>query len=131
MLNEIMIMGRLTKDPEARKTQNNTSVTTFSVAVDRNYVEGTDFFECVAWRQTADFAATYLSKGRMVVVQGHGQFRDWTDKSGQKRRTFEVIADNIYFADSPNKGERKNKEDAAPQQQTFEELGEEDGDLPF
>ena len=106
MLNHIVIMGRLTRDPELRRTASGLAVTSFSVAVDRDFGKGdngekkTDFFDCVAWRNTAEFASKYLSKGRMVVVSGRLEFRDWNDKEGNKRRSAEIIVDNVYFADS-------------------------------
>ncbi len=105
MLNHITIMGRLTRDPELRRTGSGTAVASFTVAVDRDYSgkdseKKTDFFDCVAWRNTAEFASKYLTKGRMVVVSGRLEFRDWNDKEGNKRRSAEVNVDNVYFADS-------------------------------
>ena len=106
MLNRIDIMGRLTRDPELRRTASGLAVTSFSVAVDRDFGKSengekkTDFFDCVAWRSTAEYAAKYLTKGRMVVVSGRLEFRDWNDKEGNKRRNAEVVVDNVYFADS-------------------------------
>ena len=113
MLNKIFIMGRLTRDPELRRTQNGTAVTSFSLAVDRDFKsqsgeKETDFIDVVAWRSTAEFVAKYFTKGRMAVVEGRLQIRDWMDKEGGKRRSAEVIADNVYFGDS------KPKEDGAP-----------------
>ena len=100
-LNHIVLMGRLTRDPELRHTQQGTSVASFSLAVDRpGQNKVTDFIDIVAWRNTADFVATYFTKGRMAVVEGRLQIRDWTDRDGTKRRTAEVVADNVYFADS-------------------------------
>ena len=101
MLNKIFIMGRLTRDPELRTTNSGTSVASFSLAVDRNYkgADGekeTDFIDCVAWRQTGEFAAKYFAKGRMAVVEGRLQIRPWTDKEGNNRRSAEVIVDNIF-----------------------------------
>ena len=110
MLNHITIMGRLTRDPELRRTGQGTAVTSFTVAVDRDFSgkdggeKKTDFFDCVAWRNTAEFASKYLTKGRMVVVSGRLEFRDWNDKEGNKRRSAEVIVDNVYFADSKPEG---------------------------
>ena len=100
MLNKIFIMGRLTRDPELRTTNSGTSVASFSLAVDRNYkgADGekeTDFIDCVAWRQTGEFAAKYFTKGRMAVVEGRLQIRPWTDKEGNNRRSAEVIVDNM------------------------------------
>lgn len=104
MLNKIFLMGRLTRDPETRKTQSGVSVCSFSLAVDRDYKKDgekeTDFIDVVAWRSTADFVSKYFTKGRMAVVEGHLQIRDWVDKEGNKRRSAEVIADNVYFGDS-------------------------------
>ncbi len=106
MLNHITIMGRLTRDPELRRTGSGIAVASFSVAVDRDYgsresgERETDFIDCVAWRQTGEFVSKYFSKGRMIVVSGRLQVRSWTDKDGNKRRTAEVVADNVYFGDS-------------------------------
>ena len=106
MLNHITIMGRLTRDPELRRTGSGIAVTSFTVAVDRDFKSGsggdaeTDFIDCVAWRQTGEFVGKYFTKGRMILVSGRLQIRSWTDKDGNKRRTAEVVADNVYFADS-------------------------------
>lgn len=104
MLNHITIMGRLTRDPELRRTGSGIAVTSFTVAVDRDYKTGNekevDFIDCVAWRQTGEFVAKYFTKGRMAVVSGSLHIRGWTDKHGEKRRTAEVIASNVYFGDS-------------------------------
>ena len=105
MLNKIILMGRLTRDPELRRTQSGTAVTSFSLAVDRDFKgqngeKETDFIDVVAWRNTAEFVSKYFSKGRMAVVEGRLQLRDWTDKEGIKRRSAEVIADNVYFGDA-------------------------------
>ncbi len=111
MLNHIVIMGRLTRDPELRRTGSGLAVTSFSVAVDRDFGRNengekkTDFFDCVAWRNTAEYAAKYLTKGRMVVVSGRLEFRDWNDREGNKRRNAEVIVDNVYPADSRRDGD--------------------------
>ena len=111
MLNKIFLMGRLTRDPELRRTQTGTPVASFSLAVDRDFKDKatgertTDFIDVVAWRQTAEFVSRYFTKGRMAVVEGRLQIRDWTDKDGGKRRTAEVIADNVYFGDSKRDGE--------------------------
>ena len=113
MLNHIVLMGRLTRDPELRRTQAGIAVTSFRLAVDRDYQskdgsgdKQADFIDVVAWRQTAEFVAKYFSKGRMAVVSGRLQIRDWTDRDGGKRTTAEVVADNVYFGDS--------KRDSAP-----------------
>ena len=100
MLNHITIMGRLTRDPELRKTGTGVSVASFTIAHDRDFGEETDFVDIVAWKNTADFVSKYFSKGRMAVVSGRLQIRSWTDKDGNKRKTAEIIADNIYFGDS-------------------------------
>ena len=110
MLNKIFIMGRLTRDPELRRTQTGTPVASFSLAVDRDFKDkstgerATDFIDVVAWRQTAEFVSHYFSKGRMAVVEGRLQIRDWTDKDGNKRRSAEVVADSVYFGDSKREG---------------------------
>ena len=105
MLNHITIMGRLTRDPELRRTASGISCVSFTVAVDRDYSQkdgekDTDFIDCVAWRSTADFVSKYFSKGRMAVVSGRLQIRGYTDKEGNKRRVSEVVAESVYFADS-------------------------------
>ena len=105
MLNRIILMGRLTRDPELRRTGSGTAVTSFSLAVDRDFKsqsgeKETDFIDIVAWRSTAEFVSKYFTKGRMAVVSGRLQIRNWQDKDGNKRRTAEVVADNVYFGDS-------------------------------
>ena len=111
MLNHIVIMGRLTRDPELRRTGSGVAVTSFSLAVDRDFgnrdsgERETDFIDCVAWRQTGEFVSKYFTKGRMAVVSGRLQIRSWTDKDGNKRRTAEVVADNVYFGDSKRDGD--------------------------
>ena len=111
MLNHIVIMGRLTRDPELRRTGSGVAVASFTVAVDRDFGKSesgekeTDFIDCVAWRQTGEFVSKYFTKGRMAVVSGRLQIRSWTDKDGNKRRTAEVVADNVYFGDSKREGE--------------------------
>lgn len=101
MLNHITIMGRLTKEPELRRTGNGVAVTSFTIACDRDFGDKeTDFIECVAWRQTGEFVSKYFKKGSMAVVSGRLQIRGWTDKDGNKRKTAEVVADNVYFGDS-------------------------------
>ena len=131
MLNKIFIMGRLTRDPELRRTQNGTAVTSFTLAVDRDFknsdgTKDTDFIDVVAWRNTAEFVSKYFSKGRMAVVEGRLQLRDWTDKDGNKRRNAEVLADNIYFGDA-----KKDADSGAARPTGFTEIDEDDGDLPF
>ena len=111
MLNKIFLMGRLTRDPELRRTQTGTPVASFSLAVDRDFKDrstgerATDFIDVVAWRQTGEFVSRYFTKGRMAVVEGRLQMRDWTDKDGNKRRTAEVVADQVYFGDSKRDGD--------------------------
>ena len=103
MLNHIVIMGRLTRDPELRHTQSGTAVASFTVAVDRDFKDKetgerkTDFIDCVAWRSTGEFVSKYFAKGRMAVVEGRLQLRDWKDKEGNKRRSAEVLASSVYF----------------------------------
>ena len=113
MLNHITIMGRLTRDPELRRTGSGVAVASFTVAVDRDYAPNggereTDFIDCVAWRQTGEFVSKYFTKGRMAVVSGRLHIRSWTDKDGNKRRTAEVVADNVYFGDSKRDGDNSN-----------------------
>ena len=106
MLNHITIMGRLTRDPELRRTGSGVAVASFTVAVDRDFggrdggEKETDFIDCVAWRQTGEFVSKYFTKGSMIVVSGRLQIRNWNDKDGNKRRTAEVVADNVYFGES-------------------------------
>ena len=154
MLNHIVIMGRLTRDPELRRTGSGTAVTSFSLAVDRDFKsqsgeKETDFIDIVAWRNTAEFVSKYFTKGRMAVVEGRLQIRDWTDKDGNKRRSAEVVADNVYFGDS-----KRDAESAGPYSggysapsggrspapsgfgapdmgDQFAELSDDDGELPF
>lgn len=110
MLNHITIMGRLTRDPELRRTGSGIAVASFTLAVDRDFSskgneKETDFIDCVAWRATGEFVSKYFAKGRMAVVSGSLQIRKWKDKDGNERRSAEVIADNVYFADSKNAAE--------------------------
>ena len=111
MLNHITIMGRLTRDPELRRTGSGIAVASFTLAVDRDFSprdggeRETDFIDCVAWRQTGEFVSKYFTKGRMAVVSGRLQIRSWTDKDGNKRRSAEVVADNVYFGDSKRDGD--------------------------
>ena len=154
MLNRIILMGRLTRDPELRRTGSGTAVTSFSLAVDRDFKsqsgeKETDFIDIVAWRNTAEFVSKYFTKGRMAVVEGRLQIRDWTDKDGGKRRSAEVVADNVYFGDS-----KRDAESAGPYSggysapsggrspapsgfgapdmgDQFAELSDDDGELPF
>ena len=111
MLNRIIIMGRLARDPELRRTQTGTPVASFRLAVDRDFKDkstgerSTDWIDVVAWRATAEFVSRYFTKGRMAVVEGRLQMRDWTDKDGNKRTTAEVVAENVYFGDSKRDGD--------------------------
>ena len=153
MLNRIILMGRLTRDPELRHTGSGTAVASFSLAVERDFRDKTsgqkttDFIDIVAWRQTGEFVSKYFTKGRMIVVSGSLQSRKWQDRNGQNRISWEVIADNVYFGDS----KRDSAGDmggsyAAPAYTApaggysapvgggssgFAEIDEEDGDLPF
>ena len=148
MLNRIILMGRLTRDPELRHTQTGTAVASFTLAVDRDFKDkstgerSTDFIDVVAWRQTGEFVSRYFTKGRMAVVEGRLQIRDWTDREGGKRRSAEVVADNIYFGDSKRDGETGGasfSRPAAPADygmppvggDQFAELADDDGELPF
>ncbi len=131
MLNHIVIMGRLGKDPELRRTQSGVAVATFNVAVDRDFKDkatgqrATDWITCVAWRGTAEFVEKYFSKGSLAVVSGRLQMRDWTDKDGNRRISAEVQVDSIYFG-----GANKRDEGGEPREPEFEEL-DEDGAPPF
>ena len=152
MLNRIILMGRLVADPELRRTQSGTPVTSFRIAVDRDFKnqsgeKETDFIDIVAWRATAEFVAKYFAKGRMAVVEGRLQIRPWTDKEGNKRTSAEVVADNIYFGDSkrdgggdsfaapsygaPAGGGYRSAPSPVDAHSDFAEIGEEDGELPF
>ena len=157
MLNHIVIMGRLARDPELRHTQSGTPVASFRLAVDRDFKDKntgertTDWIDVVAWRGTAEFVSKYFAKGRMAVVEGRLQIRDWTDREGGKRRSAEVVADNVYFGDSKRDGggdyggssygaPPAYGAPAAPGRapaagfgggSDFAEIGEEDGELPF
>lgn len=107
MLNVIAVMGRLVADPELRKTTSGISTTTFTIACDRNFVKAgterqTDFFDIVAWRQTAEFACKYFRKGQLIALNGSLQTRTYEDKEGKKRKVYEIVADNLHFADSKN-----------------------------
>lgn len=144
MLNHIVIMGRMTRDPELRYTQSQTPVASFTLAVDRDFggrdggEKQTDFIDCVAWRSTAEFISKYFTKGSLSVVSGRLQLRDWTDKEGNKRRNAEVVVDNIYFGESKRRDSEPSTGsfdyDTASQvpavSNEFEELSD-DGELPF
>lgn len=163
MLNHITLMGRLTRDPELRYTQSQTPVASFSLAVDRDFAgrdggeRQTDFIDIVAWRHTAEFVSKYFTKGSMAVVSGRLQIRDWTDRDGNKRRSAEVVAENVYFGESKrsrdenggnsyHSGSRESygggyqsggysgsyqSFDSAPSGSAFSELSDTDGELPF
>lgn len=155
MLNHIVLMGRLTRDPELRRTGSGIAVASFTLAVDRDFAaqgaeKETDFVDIVAWRNTAEFVSRYFTKGRMAVVSGRLQIRNWTDKDGNKRRSAEVVADNVYFGDSKrdnagNAGFDQTPNYSAPspsyhQTQTapqapvasgFSMLEDDDSELPF
>ena len=143
MLNHITIMGRLTRDPELRRTGSGVAVSNFTVAVDRDYSgkdggeKETDFIDCVAWRQTGEFVSKYFTKGRMAVVSGRLQIRSWTDNDGNKRRTAEVVADNVYFGDSKREESSGafNYHDtqtySATPSSDFAMLDDDDASLPF
>lgn len=139
-------MGRLTRDPELRRTGSGVAVASFAVAVDRDFSgqdgeKETDFLDCVAWRQTGEFVSKYFKKGSMAVLSGRLQVRSWTDKDGNKRRTAEIVADNIYFGDSKKSEETpsgsytgfvksEHTQPSAPAQQ-FDVLEDDDAQLPF
>lgn len=140
MLNHITIMGRLTRDPELRRTGNGIAVASFTVAVDRDFgskesgEKETDFIDCVAWRNTGEFVSKYFTKGRMAVVSGRLQIRGWTDQDGNKRRTAEVVADNVYFGDSKRDSDGNNSAYVPPVQPGPEDyalLEGDDAQLPF
>ena len=138
MLNHITIMGRLTKDPELRRTDSGIAVASFTVAVDRDFKnqngeKETDFIDCVAWRHTGEFVANYFAKGSAIVVSGRLQIRGWTDKEGNKRRNAEVVCESVYFGESKrNTGETQNPGTGDYNRpQTYQEIMEEDSFLPF
>ena len=150
MLNHITVMGRLARDPELRHTQSGTPVASFTLAVDRDFKDkdtgerATDWIDCVAWRSTGEFVSKYFTKGRVAVVEGRLQIRDWTDKEGNKRRSAEIVVANAYFGDSKKSdgqssdGKAKSGSDDGfelpygfqPGGDDFSEIGDED-DLPF
>lgn len=137
MMNKAFLMGRLIADPELKQTPNGTAVCSFRIAVDRDFKNketgerDVDFFSIVTWRGTAEFAAKNFTKGRMVVVCGPLQVRNWTDKEGNKRSTTKIIAENVYFADSRAAGQSTVPE-TMTNQQDFQELGDDDAvELPF
>ena len=147
-MNQIVIMGRLTRDPELRHTTSGTPVASFSLAVDRGYApkdggeRQVDFIDVVAWRSSAEFVSKYFTKGQMAAVTGQLQIRDWTDKDGNKRKSAEVVADNIYFTESKKSREASfspvevkddyNASYSTPVESSdFAELDMDDGELPF
>ena len=150
MLNHITIMGRLTRDPELRRTGSGIAVASFTLAVDRDFKASnanekeTDCRDCVAWRQTGEFVSKDFSRGRMAVVSGRLQIRSWTDKDGNKRRTAEVVADNVYFGDSKSDSSAPSTQAPAPTSYAapaysapnypasdFQMLDDDDAQLPF
>lgn len=151
MLNHIVVMGRLTRDPELRHTQAGTAVASFCLAVDRDYKDketdkrGTDFINCVAWRSTGEFVSKYFAKGRMAVVEGRLQLRAWQDKERNRRVSTEILVSNVYFGDSKPKDDgsaggkaKAGKDDDFQLPEgfgtggdSFAELADDDGDLPF
>lgn len=131
MLNHITVMGRLVRDPELRHTQSGLPVCSFSIACERDYKDAggdkqTDFIDIVAWRNTAEFVSKYFTKGRMAVVDGRLQLRDWTDREGNKRRNAEILANTINFGDS-----RPRDAEAMPQPAATAGQEYEGGELPF
>ena len=150
MLNRIVIMGRLVRDPDLRRTQAGTAVAAFTLAVERDFKDAAtgertaDFIDCVAWRQTGEFVSRYFSKGRMAVAEGRLQLRDWVDRDGNKRRNAEVIVEQMYFGDSKSDSGQKSGQpvpkEAGYQEaysstgreaDEFRELQDDDGELPF
>jgi single-strand DNA-binding protein len=131
LLNNIVIMGRLTRDPELRRTNNGTAVTSFTLACERDFAaqgetRETDFIDIVAWRYTAEFVDKYFSKGQMAIVTGRLQIRNWEDKEGNKRRSAEILADHVYFGEG-----KKDRAETSEPQGGFSEITGDDPDLPF
>lgn len=137
MLNKIVIMGRLGKDPELRHTNSGTAVASFTLACDRDFKDkqtgerATDWIDVVVWRQTAEYVSRYFSKGRVAIVEGRLQVRDYTDKEGNKRRAYEVLAENVYFGDSKRDGDKQGQRQEERQGKDFEDLNDDGGYLPF
>lgn len=138
MLNKVILMGRLTADPELKHTPSNVAVCTFSLAVNRRFNRNeTDFIDIVTWRQQAEFVSKYFSKGQQMALVGALQTRTWEDKNGNKRKSVEVVADEVYFADSKRtSGNNSSREEALPFDfsagNAFSEIeDEDDGNLPF
>ena len=151
-MNQVVLMGRMTRDPELRHTQTGTPVASFTLAVDRGFApkdggeRQTDFIDIVAWRGTAEFVSKYFVKGQLTAVTGKLQIRDWTDKDGNKRRSAEVVADKVYFtgdkrggdsapggyrSPEPRKDNYSDGYSSPVQSSGFAELDDDDGDLPF
>jgi single-strand DNA-binding protein len=131
MLNKVVVMGRMVRNPELRRTNSGTAVASFTIACDRDFKSDggereADFIECVAWRNTAEFVSKYFTKGRMAVVSGRLQTRNWTSKEGNKRKATEIVAESVYFGDS----KREELQNYAAPQESFAELPD-DGDIPF
>ncbi len=131
MLNHITIMGRMTHDPELRRTQSGAPVASFTLAVERDFKDdsgtrATDFIDCAAWRNTAEFVSKYFTKGMMAIASGRLQIRTWKDKDGNNRKAAEVVADSVYFGET----KRSDRSEAA-QTSGFAELSDDDGDIPF
>ena len=137
MLNHITVMGRLTKDPEMRRTGSGVAVTSFTIACDRDIANketgerDVDFLDCVAWRGAGEFVAKNFTKGRMIVVSGRLQVRNWTDKEGNKRRSAEVVADQVYFGDSKSSATDNNVGHTPAPAQDFQQIDIPDAQLPF
>lgn len=150
MLNKIVIMGRLVRDPDLRRTQAGTAVAAFTLAVERDFKDAAtgertaDFIDCVAWRQAGEFVSRYFSKGRMAVAEGRLQLRDWVDRDGNKRRSAEVVVEQMYFGDSRSEGGQKSGQpvpkeagyqaaysSTGREADEFRELQDDDGELPF
>ena len=139
MLNNVIIAGRMARDPELLRTQSGTPVVSFTLAVDRDFKDKTtgdritDWIDCVAWKSTAEYVSRYGAKGRTAIVSGRLQIRDWTDKDGNKRRTAEVVANNVYFGDSKRKVDQSCAQQAENISQDSEQFAEidSDGPLPF
>lgn len=150
MLNKIVIMGRLVRDPDLHRTQAGTAVAAFTLAVERDFKDAAtgertaDFIDCVAWRQTGEFVSRYFSKGRMAVAEGRLQLRDWVDRDGNKRRSAEVVVEQMYFGDSRSEGGQKSGQpvpkeagyqaaysSTGREADEFRELQDDDGELPF
>lgn len=131
MLNNIVIMGRLTRDPELRRTSSGVAAASFALACERDFAaqgadKETDFVDIVAWRSTAEFVSKYFTKGRMAVVSGRLQIRNWEDKEGNKRRSAEILADHVYFGEG-----KKDRAETYEPQGGFGEITDDDPDLPF